>query len=37
MHRETGLAYWQSDFAIGVDNDPSVYRPNKKHSDRLWK
>ena len=30
MHRETGLAYWQSDFAIGVDNDPSVYyRPNK--------
>jgi putative isomerase len=26
----TGLAYWQSDFAVGVDNDPSVYyRPNK--------
>ncbi|KQO11573.1 hypothetical protein ASF06_02730 [Agreia sp. Leaf244] len=26
----TGLAYWQSDFAIGVDNDPSVfYRPAK--------
>jgi putative isomerase len=24
-HPETGLAYWQSDFAIGVDNDPSVY------------
>jgi putative isomerase len=30
MHNGTGLAYWQSDFAIGVDNDPSVYyRPNK--------
>lgn len=30
VHVETGLAYWQSDFAIGVDNDPSVfYRPNK--------
>ncbi|HTV12517.1 MAG TPA: trehalase family glycosidase [Acidimicrobiales bacterium] len=30
VHPETGLAYWQSDFAIGVDNDPSVYyRPNK--------
>lgn len=27
-HAETGLAYWQTDFAIGVDNDPSVfYRP----------
>jgi putative isomerase len=30
LHCATGLAYWQSDFAIGVDNDPSVYyRPNK--------
>ena len=30
IHAETGLAYWQSDFAIGVDNDPSVfYRPDK--------
>jgi putative isomerase len=30
LHTDTGLAYWQSDFAIGVDNDPSVYyRPNK--------
>lgn len=30
VHEETGLAYWQTDFAIGVDNDPSVYyRPNK--------
>lgn len=29
-HEETGLAYWQTDFAIGVDNDPSVYyRPGK--------
>jgi putative isomerase len=29
-HEETGLAYWQTDFAIGVDNDPSVYyRPAK--------
>lgn len=29
VHAETGLAYWQSDFAVGVDNDPSVYyRPN---------
>jgi putative isomerase len=28
--KATGLAYWQSDFAIGVDNDPSVYyRPDK--------
>lgn len=30
VHAETGLAYWQTDFAIGVDNDPSVfYRPDK--------
>jgi putative isomerase len=30
VHAGTGLAYWQSDFAVGVDNDPSVfYRPNK--------
>ncbi len=30
VHQETGLAYWQSDFAVGVDNDPSVfYRPDK--------
>jgi putative isomerase len=30
VHPETGLAYWQSDFAVGVDNDPSVfYRPAK--------
>lgn len=30
IHEETGLAYWQSDFAVGVDNDPSVfYRPDK--------
>ncbi|HVC25585.1 MAG TPA: trehalase family glycosidase [Acidimicrobiales bacterium] len=30
VHADTGLAYWQSDFAVGVDNDPSVfYRPNK--------
>jgi putative isomerase len=29
-HAETGLAYWQTDFAVGVDNDPSVFsRPNK--------
>lgn len=31
-HRDaaTGLAYWQSDFAIGVDNDPSIFsRPPK--------
>ena len=28
MHAGTGLAYWQTDFAIGVDNDPSAfYRP----------
>jgi Mannosylglycerate hydrolase MGH1-like glycoside hydrolase domain len=28
VHGPTGLAYWQSDFAVGVDNDPSVfYRP----------
>jgi putative isomerase len=30
IHKETGLAYWQTDFAVGVDNDPSVfYRPDK--------
>jgi putative isomerase len=30
IHPPTGLAYWQSDFAIGVDNDPSVYyRPDR--------
>jgi putative isomerase len=30
VHTETGLAYWQSDFAVGVDNDPSVFfRPSK--------
>ncbi len=30
VHAGTGLAYWQSDFAVGVDNDPSVfYRPGK--------
>lgn len=30
LHRETGLAYWQTDFAVGVDNDPSVYyRPDR--------
>ena len=26
--KETGLLFWQDDFAVGVDNDPSVfYRP----------
>ena len=30
VHAESGLAYWQTDFAVGVDNDPSVfYRPDK--------
>ena len=30
VHPGTGLAYWQTDFAIGVDNDPSAfYRPAK--------
>jgi putative isomerase len=30
VQAETGLAYWQTDFAVGVDNDPSVYyRPHK--------
>jgi putative isomerase len=30
LDAETGLAYWQTDFAVGVDNDPSVfYRPAK--------
>ncbi len=29
-HAPTGLAYWQTDFAVGVDNDPSVYyRPDR--------
>jgi putative isomerase len=30
IHAPTGLAYWQSDFAVGVDNDPSIFfRPDK--------
>lgn len=30
VHEPTGLAYWQTDFAVGVDNDPSVYyRPDR--------
>jgi len=30
VHPELGLAYWQTDFAVGVDNDPSVYyRPDR--------
>ncbi|MBV9447622.1 MAG: hypothetical protein JO345_17195 [Streptosporangiaceae bacterium] len=30
VHTETGLAYWQTDFAVGVDNDPSIfYRPGR--------
>jgi putative isomerase len=30
LHAPTGLAYWQTDFAVGVDNDPSIYyRPAK--------
>jgi putative isomerase len=30
IHAPTGLAYWQTDFAVGVDNDPSVfYRPDQ--------
>lgn len=30
LHEQTGLAYWQTDFAVGVDNDPSVYyRPER--------
>lgn len=29
-HEATGLYYWQSDVAIGVDNDPcTFFRPNK--------
>ena len=29
-HEATGLYYWQSDVAIGVDNDPATfYRPDK--------
>ena len=29
-HAETGLAYWQNDFAVGVDNEPIVYfRPDR--------
>ena len=28
--KETGLLFWQDDFAVGVDNDPSVfYRPER--------
>ncbi len=30
VQAETGLAYWQTDFAVGVDNDPAVYyRPHR--------
>jgi putative isomerase len=30
VQAETGLAYWQTDFAVGVDNDPSIFfRPAK--------
>lgn len=25
VNKETGLAYWKNDFAVGVDNDPSVF------------
>ena len=25
VEKTTGLAYWQDDFAVGVDNDPSVF------------
>lgn len=29
-HKETGLLYWETDEAIGVDNDPSTfYRPHE--------
>lgn len=29
-HEETGLAYWENDFAVGVDNEPIIYfRPEK--------
>lgn len=29
VEKTTGLAYWQDDFAVGVDNDPSVfYKPD---------
>ncbi len=30
VNPDTGLAFWQDDFAVGVDNDPSVYyRPDR--------
>lgn len=30
LHKKTGLYFWQTDFAIGVDNDPSTfYRPHQ--------
>lgn len=29
VEKNTGLAYWKNDFAVGVDNDPSVfYKPD---------
>ena len=29
-HKETGLAYWENDFAVGVDNEPIIYfRPER--------
>ena len=36
VHAETGLAYWQTDFAVGVDNDPSVYFRADKSSGSIY-
>lgn len=36
VHAPTGLAYWQTDFAVGVDNDPSVYYRADKSSGSIY-
>lgn len=35
-HEETGLAYWENDFAVGVDNEPIVYFRPERSSAALY-
>lgn len=35
-HEKTGLYFWQTDFAIGVDNDPSVFYRHQKSSGSIF-
>lgn len=35
-HRETGLAYWVNDFAVGVDDEPVVYFRPENSSAALY-